>query len=69
MSCTHDQHFVVKVSISVTKEQRGYASGREEITYGQNFEIAATDFTGVAKILGNFDKAIGDIHKCKELPL
>jgi hypothetical protein len=65
MRCTDDHdHFRVRVNVEIKKDTRGGYTPGELLTYGQEFDIPATGFTGVAEILGHLDLAIGAIHRC-----
>jgi hypothetical protein len=68
MPCDHSEHFTVKVHVAINRGRGAPYGNPETISYTQEFTIPATGFTGVAKILGDLDQAIGSIHKCKELP-
>lgn len=56
----------VKIHVEISQEKSGYST-HEALRYEQEFDINATGFAGVAKILGNFDKAVGTIERYKPL--
>lgn len=55
--------FKVTVTVIIEKSAHDWTRAAEQISYNQQFEIPATGFTEVAKIMGNLDKAIGSIER------
>lgn len=55
----------LKIHIEISQEKTGYST-HETLRYEQEFDIPAHGFTEVAKILGDFDKAVGTIEHYSE---